>query len=180
MEIAIFGGSFDPVHIAHEEIVKKALEQLRIDKLIVVPAYLNPFKKKFYLEPKLRFSLLKKVFCDYDKVEISDYEILQKKPVFSFNTINYLKNKYCPNKIYFIIGQDNVRDLDKWYKIEEIKKEVEFVVASRDKNNSLYNYKILDIDINISSTKLRKKMNLNYVPLEIKEDMKKINLKGKN
>ena len=42
--VAIFGGSFDPPHKGHQRIVEKATEVLDIDKLIVVPAYLNPFK----------------------------------------------------------------------------------------------------------------------------------------
>ncbi|MBD3829662.1 MAG: adenylyltransferase/cytidyltransferase family protein, partial [Arcobacter sp.] len=48
MRIAIFGGSFDPIHIAHVAIVETALKQLDIDKLIIVPTYLNPFKNSFY------------------------------------------------------------------------------------------------------------------------------------
>ncbi|MCG3718750.1 nicotinate (nicotinamide) nucleotide adenylyltransferase, partial [Aliarcobacter butzleri] len=124
MKIAIFGGSFDPIHIAHKAIVKRALEELEIDKLIIVPTYLNPFKSNFYLEPKVRFELLKKVFEKVEKVEISDYEINQEKLSYSFNTVNYLKDLYKASKIYFILGQDNVENLDKWYKIEELKKMV--------------------------------------------------------
>ena len=52
MKIAIFGGSFDPIHIAHKKIVETALKELDIDKLIIVPTYLNPFKKDFLFEPK--------------------------------------------------------------------------------------------------------------------------------
>ena len=62
MRIAIFGGSFDPLHIAHVAIVNDSLKKLDIDKLIIVPTYLNPFKNSFYLDPKSRFELLKKVF----------------------------------------------------------------------------------------------------------------------
>lgn len=50
MKIAIFGGSFDPIHIAHKKIVETALKELDIDKLIIVPTYLNPFKKDFLFE----------------------------------------------------------------------------------------------------------------------------------
>lgn len=173
MKIAIFGGSFDPVHIAHKAIVKSAIESLEIDKLIIVPTFLNPFKSSFYLEPKVRFELLKKVFANFLKVEISDYEIEQKKPSYSIDTVNYLKDLYKATKIYFILGEDNIENLDKWYKIDELKKIVEFVIARRSgyKSKNIENFKTLDIDIDISSTNLRTKIDLNYIPKSIKEDI---------
>lgn len=179
MRIAIFGGSFDPIHIAHVAIVEKALIKLNIDKIIVVPTYLNPFKNSFYLEPKTRFELLKKVFQKFEKVEISDYEINQQKTSYSINTVNYLKNLYNPSKIYFIIGEDNLINLDKWQDIDKLKKLVEFVVASRNgfKNQKAKEFKSLDISIDISSTSLRNETNLDYIPIEIKDDI--LNLKNK-
>ena len=131
MRIAIFGGSFDPLHLAHVAIVQNALNKLDIDKLIVVPTYLNPFKSSFYLDPQTRFELLKKVFIKFEQVEVSNYEINQLAPSYSINTVNYLKDLYNPSKIYLIIGEDNMENLEKWYKYDELKKLVEFVIASR-------------------------------------------------
>lgn len=177
MRIAIFGGSFDPVHIAHEAIVKTALEKLDIDKLIIVPTYLNPFKNSFYLEPTTRFELLKKVFQKFEKVEISDYEINQEKISYTINTVKYLSNLYHPTKMYLILGEDNVKNLAHWYKIEDLKKIVEFVVASRKsfRNNEANKFKNLDINIDISSSSLRDKIDIKYIPIEIKDDI--LNLK---
>ncbi|MBL3519237.1 nicotinate (nicotinamide) nucleotide adenylyltransferase [Aliarcobacter lanthieri] len=172
MRIAIFGGSFDPVHIAHKTIVEVALKNLDIDKLIVVPTYLNPFKSSFYLEPKIRFELLKKVFADFTNVEICDYEIKRDKVSYTYDTVNYIKSLYKPSKIYFIIGEDNVRNLHKWYKIEELKRELEFVVVTRvGFNQNIEDFKILDINIDISSTNLREQIDLNFVPEVIQEDI---------
>ena len=74
MKIAIFGGSFDPPHLGHEEVVKEALKELEIDKLIVVPTYLNPFKNESFLNANKRFLLLKKLFSKNKKIEVSDFE----------------------------------------------------------------------------------------------------------
>jgi nicotinate-nucleotide adenylyltransferase len=179
VRIAIFGGSFDPLHIAHVAIVDNALDELNIDKLIIVPTYLNPFKNSFYLDPKTRFELLKKVFRKFGKVEISDYEINRQETSYTFNTVNYLKNLYNPSKIYLIIGEDNIEDLNKWYKYDELKELVEFVIASRVgfKTKKANEFKSLDININISSTQLRDKIDLDYIPREIKDDI--LNLKRK-
>ena len=179
MRIAIFGGSFDPLHLAHVAIVQNALTELDIDKLIVVPTYLNPFKSSFYLDPQTRFELLKKVFIKFEKVEVSNYEINQLAPSYSVNTVNYLKNLYNPSKIYLIIGEDNIENLEKWYKYDELEKLVEFVVASRSgfETKKANEFKCLDINIDISSTQLREKINLDYIPREIKDDILNLNKK---
>jgi len=172
LKIAVFGGSFDPVHIAHQVIVEVALKDLDIDKLIVVPTYLSPFKSSFYLEPKIRFELLKKVFANFKNVEICDYEIKRDKISYTYDTVSYIKSIYKPSKIYFIIGEDNVRNLHKWYKIEELKRELEFVVATRvGFNRNIKDFKILDIDISISSTNLREQINLDFIPKVIQKDI---------
>ncbi|RXJ85209.1 nicotinate (nicotinamide) nucleotide adenylyltransferase [Arcobacter sp. CECT 8985] len=176
MRIAVFGGSFDPPHIAHEKIVNIALEQLDIDKIFIVPTYLNPFKDDFHLKPEKRFSLLTRLFKDNKKVIISDYEINQKRKVPSFETIQFLKHRYNISKIYFIIGTDNYSNLNKWYKYEELKNEVEFVIAKRIGflNENLDKIKTLDVDIDISSTHLRNSINLEFISDKIKDDVKSL------
>ena len=173
MQLAIFGGSFDPIHIAHEAIVNKALNSLEIDKIIVVPTYLNPFKSSFHYEPNIRFNLLKKVFKNNPKVKVCDYEIKQNRSVYSIETVKYLKNLYKPSKIFIIIGADNVKDLNKWNSIDELKSLAQFVVFNRTgfQNDSDNDFKILDLNIHISSTQLREKVDLSYIPKQIKEDI---------
>ena len=165
MRIAIFGGSFDPIHVAHVTVEKEALKKLHIDMLIVIPTYLNPFKSSFYLNPKTRFKLLKKVFKEFEKVEICDYEINQEKTSYSIDTVNYLKNLYNPSKIYLIIGEDNLITLDKWYEIDKLKELVEFVIATRKgfESKKAKEFKNLDVNINISSSSLGDKIDLNYI-----------------
>ncbi len=182
MRIAIFGGSFDPIHIAHVAIVKEVLKKLNIEKMIVVPTYLNPFKSSFYLNPKTRFNLLKKVFNEFEKVQVCDYEINQEKASYSIDTVNYLKSIYNPSKIYLIIGEDNLKTLDKWHEIDKLKELVEFVVASRKgfESKKAKEFKNLDINIDISSSLLRDKIDLNYIPIEIKDDILNLQEKGKS
>lgn len=182
MRIAIFGGSFDPLHIGHVEIVNKALNTLDIDKLFIVPTYLNPFKNNFYLDPATRFKLIKKVFYKFNNIEVCDYEIKQEGLSYSFDTVNYLKKLYNTSKIYLIIGEDNVENLHKWRNYDKLKDLVEFVIASRAgvKIKKAIEFKYLDINIDISSTQLRKNINLDYIPREIKDDILNLKRKGKS
>ena len=170
MNTALFGGSFDPVHLGHVEIVKKALEDKDIDKIIIMPNYLNPLKNSFSAPPELRYKWLKEVFSNFRNVEISDFEIKKNRPVYSIETINHFKPKY------FIIGSDNLKTLDKWYKIDEILKKVKFIVAKRGEidKNLLKKYginKIIEIDIPISSTEIRNG-NFKYLPKKIEKEIK--------
>lgn len=174
MNLAIFGGSFDPVHIAHEQIVYKALESFDIDKLEIVPTYLNPFKSSYDLSPKKRYELLVKTFQENEKINICDFEIKQNKKVASIKTVLYLKQQYNPSKIYLIIGADNLINLHKWYKIDELKKLVEFIIVTRPGYNLDINknFKVLNVSIDISSTKLRDKVNMDFIPKKIREEFK--------
>jgi nicotinate-nucleotide adenylyltransferase len=174
MNIAIFGGSFDPFHIGHLDIINKALKELEIDKVVVVPTYLNPFKKKFFLSAKDRLELLSELFENNHKVIIESYEVEQNIPIPSYQTVLYLQQKYNLSKIYFIIGADNLADLHKWDNFDEFEKIVSFVVATRDNISIDSKYKILQIEQDISSTNIRENLDMRYVPEKIRKKVYKI------
>lgn len=67
MQIAIYGGSFDPIHIAHETIVYKALDKLTLDLLILVPTFLNPQKISSHLEPRQRLFYSQRILVKIKK-----------------------------------------------------------------------------------------------------------------
>jgi nicotinate-nucleotide adenylyltransferase len=176
VKIAIYGGSFDPPHVGHEAIINKAFIQLDIDKLVIVPTFLNPFKTNSHLDAKQRLFLLQELYKDSNKISISDFEILKNRAVYSIETIKYLKNKYNTSKIYLIIGTDNLAKLPLWHGYEEIKKFVEVVVATRSGflNENYGKMQTLNVDINISSTQLRDNLDLDFIPEKIKTIVKQI------
>ena len=61
MKLALFGGSFDPVHLGHDSIVKMALSGLDIDKLIIMPTFISPFKSEFSAPPELRLKWIREI-----------------------------------------------------------------------------------------------------------------------
>jgi len=156
MNIAVFGGSFDPPHRGHKKVIEEALKVLDIDKLFVIPTYLNPFKKEFFFDENLRYDMIYKMVKDLDKVEVLDLEIKQKRAVTTYETVQALKKNYNPDHIYLIIGADNLKKLNKWYNFKELEKIVEFVVATRDDIKIPKSYKKLHVNENISSTQIRR------------------------
>jgi nicotinate-nucleotide adenylyltransferase len=169
--IAVFGGSFDPPHIGHEEIIEKALKELDIETLFVVPTFLNPFKKTFTASSEKRFTWIEKLLLPYKNAKALRYEIEQNRPVATIETIRYLLKTYDIDKIYLIIGADNIATLSSWSEYKELKKLVNFVVASRDDIKIPKNLQKLNICANISSTKLRKNIEKKYIPKSIADDV---------
>ncbi len=169
--IALFGGTFDPPHLGHLSIVNAALSSLDIDKVIVMPAYLNPFKSKVCAPPELRLKWLKKIFSTYTNVEVDDFEIKCKRKVPSLETVQHLKKRY--KHIYLIIGADNLKSLDKWYGYKELKELVTFVIASRDDIEIPQEYLLLHVDEPISSTNLREKIQKEFLPADTAGEIEK-------
>jgi nicotinate-nucleotide adenylyltransferase len=163
--IALFGGSFDPPHLGHIKIVE-ALEDLDfIDKIIIMPTYLNPFKSNFVADASVRLQWLKDIFQNYENVEVSSFEVEQKTKVPTIQTVKYLKQN-C-NEIYLVIGADNLTSLQEWYKYDELKTLVKFIVASRENIKIPSKYEKLEVDVPVSSTALRKNIDFKYLPPKI-------------
>lgn len=171
MNIAIFGGSFDPPHQLHDLIVKTSLKNLDIDKLIIIPTFLNPFKDKFFAPPDLRLKWCETLWGNLEKVQISDYEINQKRPVKSYESVKFFKDFYKASKIYLIIGADNLESLEKWYKFDELSKLVEFVFIPRNNVKIPSNLHKLNINGKISSSEIRKYDKFDFVPAQIREEI---------
>ncbi len=167
MKTAIFGGSFDPIHKGHIEIINKLSQ--KFDKVIVLPNYLNPLKHNFSAPAKKRFEWIQKSINN-PKVEISDYEIKQNKPCYTIDTIQHFLQNY--DKISFVIGADNLSTLSKWKNIDELKKLINFIVVSRDNQKSNI-YETINLDIPISSTQIRQNPEnyKHYLPKTVADEI---------
>lgn len=180
MNIAIFGGSFDPPHLGHDMIVKEALKSLNINKLIIIPTFLSPFKSEFGAPPLLRLQWCNKLWSNLDeKIIISDHEISQNRPVATIESVRYFKREFNPKKIYLIIGADQLKNLDKWHKFDELREIVSFVVACRDGIKIDENLQKLDINVKISSSKIKSELNFKHIPTAILDSVEKF-YKDKN
>lgn len=177
--IALFGGSFDPPHIAHEAIVRALLNIKEIDKVIVMPTYLNPFKSQSFAPSELRLKWLREIFSDYKNVEISDFEISKAEKVPTIESVKYLLKTY--KKIYLTIGADNLENLHKWRDFSELRELVTFIVASRESIEIPKGFMKLSVDVDISSSTLRQKMDKRKLPqkcaVEIEKYYKEYNAK---
>ncbi len=170
MNIALYGGSFDPPHLGHLHVVHAALETLDIDKVIVVPAFVNPFKSGTHAPAELRLKWLQKIFKDDKNVEVSDIEVTQNRAVRTVETVTQLTAEY--EKIYFIIGADNLASLGQWHRFDELNALVTWVVATRDQIEIEDSYIQLSVDQPVSSSELREQIDHEHLPKEVAQEIK--------
>lgn len=97
MKIALFGGSFDPPHAGHDAAVRAILSSLKPDLLVIMPSFLNPFKKSFSAPPQLRLRWCRALWSDAPHVKVSDYEISQNCSVPTIQSVKFLLEKYGGN-----------------------------------------------------------------------------------
>ncbi len=167
--IGILGGSFDPPHIGHIYISKQSIKFLKLKKIIWAITKQNPLKKNSHFSLDLRKKLCRRIIRGHKKIKLKHYEGKLKSKT-TFSLIKFLKksNKY---KIFFIIGSDNLINFHKWNRYKELLEMSELVVFSRKgfdtkaKKSVIMRYLngknikfFKKLNVNISSTKLRKKI----------------------
>ncbi|AME09940.1 MULTISPECIES: nicotinate (nicotinamide) nucleotide adenylyltransferase [Gemella] len=136
MKIALYGGSFDPIHIGHLITASCALDFYNLEKVIFIPSHITPLKERILnASDKDRAKMVSLSIESNRKFELSDYEIRNSAISYSFNTVKYFKEFYPDDKLYFIIGTDRVKDLKKWYNIIELSKMVTFIFVARDEES---------------------------------------------
>jgi nicotinate-nucleotide adenylyltransferase len=173
MKIALYGGSFDPIHNGHVAVIKEILNNLDIDRLVVVPTFLNPFKSSSSADAHKRLEWIKSVLCGIKNVEISTYEIDNQKATPTIDSVEFFYQEYDIDKLYLIIGADNLEKLHMWKDYDKLKNMVEFVVAKRDNISIDTKYKVLNVDVDINSTSIRELKNIEHIPQTIVDEVKK-------
>lgn len=174
MKILLFGGSFDPIHIGHIEAAKKAIEKFNIDKVIFIPTNQTPLKSNnLVASNKDRYNMILRSIKDNKKLDVSDYEIKKHDVSYTYNTVKHFKQIYKEDELYFLIGTDRVKDLEKWYNIDKLKNLITFIFVPRNNENleeiiakndflKKINYVILELPIiKISSSYIREKLKKN-------------------
>ncbi len=169
MKLALYGGSFDPPHRGHLFVALKALERLDCDQLIIVPAFRNPFKNSIVADSESRLRWLKKIFAPYPRITVSDFEIRQHRSVYTIETVRYYATQ-C-EKLYLIIGADNLESLHLWHEYDTLKTMVTFVVATR--NAILIPDRMIALVVNepISSTDFRTSFSSLGLPESIENEI---------
>ena len=131
--IGLFGGMFDPVHLGHLHAARMVADELELDKVIFIPARIPPHKQNgCYVSGDHRISMLRLALDGEPRFEVSDFEILKTGTSYSYITVEYFRNLFPNDKLYFIIGDEAYALLHTWKSPERIRKAADFVVVTRE------------------------------------------------
>ena len=128
MKIGLYGGTFNPPHNTHVNIVRQAVEQLGLDKLIVIPAGLPPHKF-CAMDKQARYDMACLAFDGI--AEVSDVELNRTGKTYTSDTVKYFARLYPQAQLFFLVGGDSLEHFAEWHCPEEILRYVTLAVAAR-------------------------------------------------
>lgn len=180
-KIGIYGGTFDPIHHGHLILGRQACEELGLEQLIFVPAALSPFKREARASGEKRLSMLQAAIEGQDRFLADDCELKRPPPSFSIDTVMQIREREPKAELFWLIGADNVGDLSKWNRFEELRNLVQFVVLDRACRGEKQPYPVIQRNIDISATEIRNRVasgrSIRYlVPRAVEEIIRRKNL----
>jgi len=158
MKVALFGGSFNPVHNGHLKMANELLKMSLVEEVWFIPCGNHAFGKE--LAPgKDRVAMLNLATRGNPKLKVVDLETKSNEKSFTADTIRLLRKRYS-HQFYFVIGADNLKDFDKWHDLPYLQNEVEFILIKRPeyplpKVIKLKVSKIISLRLTESSTEIR-------------------------
>ncbi len=122
MRIGILGGTFDPPHIGHFILAEEAWYQLRLDRVLLVPAGDPPHKRGLPLSAPLhRVRMIDLAIADNPHFELSCVDVDRPGPHYTIDMINLLRQQLPPEAdLYFLMGLDSLAELPKWYRAADL------------------------------------------------------------
>ena len=170
MKIAIYGGSFNPMHRGHEQIVEYILKNLDMDKIIIVPVGIPSHRENNLEQSDTRLKICREIFKDNSKIEVSDIEIKSDGKSYTYDTLIKLIEVYGKNNEFFeIIGEDSLKNFKTWKNYKELLKICKLVVFRRNDDED----KEIDKEfLKNSNIIILKNEYYNYSSTEIREKVK--------
>jgi len=158
-KIAIYGGTFDPIHLGHIHVITEILKRDIADRILLVPAG-QPLLRDH--EPvasgQARRTMCQLAIKDLapeiaDRVEVNPIEILRSGPSYSIDTVEAVAQTYPEDQILMILGTDAFSKIQDWHRSKELQDMVDFIVIDRPEFPGSPN---LDINaLNVSATTIR-------------------------
>jgi nicotinate-nucleotide adenylyltransferase len=130
--MGVFGGAFDPPHLAHVALVEAALAQLHLDRVHVLPTGQAWHKPRKLSDAAHRLAMTRLAFAHQPQVVVDEREILRAGPSYTVDTLHELQNEYPDAQLYLLIGDDQRRSLPSWHQMGEIGRIAIICAAGRD------------------------------------------------
>ena len=130
--MGLFGGSFNPPHLAHLVIAELVREQFQLDRILWIPNYLSPLKRpEDVASVDHRLAMTRLAIADNDRFEVSDVEARRAGVSYTVETIRLLQERHPDVEFHLIVGSDSLESFSAWHEPEEILTRVRLLVFRR-------------------------------------------------
>jgi nicotinate-nucleotide adenylyltransferase len=156
--VGIYGGTFDPIHLGHLHVITQLIQRELVDNLLIVPAG-QPLLRT---DAPIATGAQRRTMCQLaidslpaeirSRVEVNPIEILREGPSYAIDTVDAVAATYPQAQIILFVGSDAYVNIEKWHRVEELKKKCRIIVIERPG----YSFEGLDISaLDISATQIR-------------------------
>ncbi len=177
MNIGLYFGSFNPIHIGHLIVANHILNETSVEKIWFIVSPQNPFKEsKSLLNEFDRLHLVRLATQDDNRMKCSDIEFNLSKPSYTTQTLAFLSEKYPEHTFSIIMGSDSYQNLDKWKNFEAIvsnyliyvyKREGHEINKTLSKNSVILNAPIIEISASQIRENIKTGKSIRYLVPEI-------------
>ena len=183
LRIGILGGTFNPPHLGHLILAEESLRQLKLDKVIFIPAFIPPHKKVKRNNPQMRYKMAILACKGNPAFEVSSIEVSRSTVSYSVDTLRAFKKRYGKRaELFFIIGGDSLGYFKKWKNSRELLNLAHFAVAARQgfsarslkKKMLAVEMPLADISSSDIRSRVKKNLSIRYlVPEEVRRFIEK-------
>jgi nicotinate-nucleotide adenylyltransferase len=133
MRVGMIGGTFDPIHVGHLILAEQARDQLALEQVVFIPAGQPPHKAtKQITAAHHRLAMVQLAIEAHDAFAVSRIDLDREGPCYSVDTISLLQKTWgSETEIYFLIGEDSLRDLPKWHQPDRLLRLCQIVAIRR-------------------------------------------------
>lgn len=158
------GGTFNPIHNGHMQMIENAIEYFGLDDVVVIPSGIPPHKNEEILSPYRRYEMCLLAAAGYDNIFVSSLEIERSGFTYTIDTLKELEIHYgIKDNIYFIIGGDTVFELENWKNFKQVFKKCSFIAFGRTGSDHV------EIMKKIEFLKRAYKAKISIIPREIED-----------
>lgn len=165
--VVLYGGSFDPIHNGHLALAKTCVKQRNADELWFIVSKRSPFKTKS-TSFHHRFKMVELMIKGYKKLKVSKIENTLPDPSYTIDTILKLKKENPDIQFEFLIGPDQIADLEKWKNFAQIEKEVQVICYNMPQDTKYDLINIVGPEFEVRSTLIREGKSLDTRPSVIR------------
>ncbi|HEX8177091.1 MAG TPA: nicotinate-nucleotide adenylyltransferase [Pyrinomonadaceae bacterium] len=131
--IALYGGTFDPVHNGHMSVARALLQLFALDELVFIPAHVAPHKREQFVSPALmRYAMLALATQGEARMRVSTFELDAPERPYTVETLARMKGKYGDEtRLFFVMGADSWTDIRTWREWERVLTLTNHIVMAR-------------------------------------------------